>query len=153
MKYPTTKEEAKNHSAEYDLAGMHIAIGSMDAYHIILEKCSHILRQNSLGGKSKQTCQYYNLTCNHRRQILHTITGHPSRWNDKTIVLYDELTRGLKNGTILEDNIFELDENSTNDVIKKVKYRGTWLLVDNGHLNWGVIVPQMKTTIYITQTR
>ena len=88
VKYPTTKEEAMTHSYEFNLAGMHGAIGSMDACHIIVEKCSHRLKQNHLGGKSKLTCRSYNLTCNHRRQILHTTSGHPARWNDKTIVLF-----------------------------------------------------------------
>ena len=153
VKYPTSSKEASVHSHEFDMVGMHGAIGSMDACHVIVEKCSHRLKQNHLGGKSKQTARSYNLTCNHRRQILHTTCGHPARWNDKTIVLYDELARGLKNGTILNDNIFELFEKGDDGSIIKVKYRGAWLLVDNGYLNWGITIPPMKQTLYITETR
>ena len=75
-----------------------------------------------LGGKSKQTCRSFNLTCNHRREISDTTGGHPVRWNDKTRVLYDELARGLKNGELLTDNIFELFEKDATGGIIKVKY-------------------------------
>ena len=107
VKYPKTTAEIGNHSSEFEIAGIHGAIGSMDVCHVIIEKCTHRLKQNHLGGKSKQTARSYNLTCNHRRQIFHTTSGYPARWNDKAVVLYDELARGLRNRSILEDNIFE----------------------------------------------
>ena len=153
VQYPKSAVEASNHTREFDMAGMHGAIGSMDACHVTIGKCSHRLKQNHLGGKSKQTARCYNLTCNHRRRILHTTCGHPARWNDKTIVLYDELARGLKNGKIMEDNVFELLQKDDNGLITKMKYRGAWLLVDNGYLNWGIIIPPMKQTIYVSETR
>ena len=153
VKYPKTSAELDNNSNEFEIAGMHGAIGSMDACHVIIEKCTHRLKQNHLGGKSKQTARSYNLTCNHRRQILHTTSGHPARWNDKTVVLYDELARGLRNGSILEDNTFELLQKENDGLVKKVKYRGAWLLVDNGYLNWGNTIPPMKHTLYIRETR
>ena len=83
---------------EFAMAGMNGAIGSMDACHVLMEKCANRLRQNHLGGKSKNTCRSFNLTSNHRRQILHTTPGHPARWNDKTIVLMDELATQLRKG-------------------------------------------------------
>ena len=135
------------------MAGMHGAIGSMDACHVIIEKCSHRLCQNHLGGKSKLTCRSFNLTCNHRRQILHSTPGNPARWNDKTIVLFDQLALDLRNKKIMNDNIFELLQHDDNGAVIKVKYRGAWLLVDNGYLNWGITIPPMKNTLYITQTR
>ena len=136
------------------MAGMHGAIGSMDACHIVIEKRSHRLKQMHLGGKSKQTCCSFNLTCNHRRESLHTTCGHLDQWNNKTIVLYDELARGLKNGELLTDNTFELFERGATGDIIKVKYCGAWLVVDNGYLNGGgVIKPPMKRTMYIIETR
>ena len=36
VKYPTTKEEATTHSYEFNQAGMHGAVGSMDACQIII---------------------------------------------------------------------------------------------------------------------
>ena len=56
VKYPTTSENIKMHPKEYEIVGFHGTVGSIDAYHIIMEKRSHRLKQNHLGGKSKQTC-------------------------------------------------------------------------------------------------
>ena len=140
VKYPTTANEMKTQTKEYEVAGFHGAFGSMDACHIIMEKCSHRLKQNHLGGKSKHTCRSFNLTCNHRRQTLHTTPGHPARWNDKTIVLYDKLAVGMRGGELMQDNEFELLEKKDNGEIIKVKYKGAWLLVDNGYLNWGTTI-------------
>ena len=44
------------HSREYEMTGFHGVFGSMDACHIVIEKCAHKLKQNHLGGKSKKTC-------------------------------------------------------------------------------------------------
>ena len=55
--YPTNYDEARTHMEEYIVAGLPGAIGSMDACHVMLEKCSHRLKQNHLGGKSKHTCR------------------------------------------------------------------------------------------------
>ena len=30
--------------------------------------------------------------------------------------------------------------------VRKVKYQGAWVLVDNGYLSWSATVPQIKTT-------
>ena len=125
----------------------------MDACHVLIEKCSHRLKQNHLGGKSKQTCRSFNLTANHRRQILHTTSGHPAMWNDKTIVLYDKFACDLKKGKIMQDHIFELLQKDHNGNICAVKYRGAWLLVDNGYLNWGTTIPPMRNTIYKDASR
>ena len=49
VKYLSTAKEMKEHSTEYEIARMHGAVGSMDAYHIVLKKCSHRLKQNHMG--------------------------------------------------------------------------------------------------------
>ncbi len=41
---PTTAEEAKEHEKEMAMAGFHGAVGSSDATHIGMEKCSAWLR-------------------------------------------------------------------------------------------------------------
>jgi len=48
---------------------------------------------------------------------------------------------------VLKDLEFELyyDYNEIGQVVK-VKYKGVWLLVDNGYMNWGVTIPPMKNT-------
>ena len=153
VKYPKCQEEAATHTMEYQIAGLCGAIGSMDSCHVIMEKCSHRLKQNHFGGKSKQTCRSFNLTCNHRRKILHTTSGHPARWNDKTIVLFDDFATDLRNGNIMGDNSFVLFEHDGSDIIVEVKYCGAWLIVDNGYLEWSVTIPPMKDTMYYKETR
>ena len=149
VNYPKNSSEAQTHQKEYEVAGIHGAIGSMDACHVIIEKCSARLRQNHLGGKSKLTCRSYNLTCNHRRQILHTTSGSPARWNDKTIVLFDKLALDLQKGRILNDNVFKLYQRNDCGEVISVKYRGAWLLVDNGYLKWATTIPPCKNTIFM----
>ena len=153
VKYPTNKDEMQQHTKEFEVAGFHGAVGSMDACHVLMEKCSHRLKQNHLGAKSKHTCRSFNLTCNHRKQILHTTCGHPARWNDKTIVLYDNFAVGLRKGDLMTDNIFELHDITDAGEDIKVRYRGCWLLVDNGYLNWGNKICPMKRTIYRNESR
>ena len=47
-------------------------------------------------------------TVAHTRQILGTTCGHPGTWNDKTLVLFDELVKGVNEGTYLSENEFVL---------------------------------------------
>ncbi len=53
------------------------------------------MRQAHLDHKSIVTLRKYNLTCNHRRKILHTTEGHPARWNDKTLIRSDNFMSEL----------------------------------------------------------
>ena len=73
-------------------AGFPGCISSTDAIHIPLERVSCRIRQGHLGYKMSCTARTYNLTVNHRRQILHSTTGYPGRWNDKTLILRYNLT-------------------------------------------------------------
>ena len=92
----------------------------------------------------KHTARTYNITVNHRRRILSTTTGHPSRWNDKTLVRFDKFVSGIHDGSILEDVEFELLERNEEGDIVTIKYKGAWLIVDNGYLRWAVTVPPFK---------
>jgi hypothetical protein len=94
------------------------------------------------------TARTYNITVNHRRQILATTTGHQARWNDKTLALFDWFMTDLKNGQIMDDMFFELYERGGADgnTIVKRRYQGAWLLVDNGYLAWPTTAPPIKTT-------
>ena len=53
-------EEAQNHMHEMNKAGLHGAVGSTDAKHILLEKCSNCLKNAHLGGKMKHAARTYN---------------------------------------------------------------------------------------------
>jgi hypothetical protein len=149
---PTTCDEARHHTSEYSMAGFPGAIGSTDATHIMLERVQYRLRQTHIGFKMSHTARTYNITVNHRRQILATTAGHPARWNDKTLALFDTFMTDLKDGHIMNDMFFNLYEenggNTTqqNPTVVTRTYQGAWLLVDNGYLAWPTTVPPIKTT-------
>jgi hypothetical protein len=63
---PQAAEEARTHIVEFSKAGCHGCVGSSDATHIAVDKCSYRLWQNHLGGKTKLTTRTCNLTINHR---------------------------------------------------------------------------------------
>ena len=153
VRMPVTLEEGLENEREFKLAGFPGAVGSMDATHILLEKVSNRTRQAHLGFKMSHTARSYNVTVNHRRRILSTTHGHPARWNDKTLVMYDEFATALKDGSVLDDLEFELYEYDEEGNVVKRKYRGAWLLVDNGYLAWSVTVPPIKTTTSRTEIR
>ena len=91
---------------------------------------------------------------NNRRWILATSTGHPSRWkNNKTLVLFESFVVALLEGPILVDAEFELYERAADSTIEKVKYKGTWLIMDNRYLNWPTAVPPIKTSCSCTDIR
>jgi len=92
---PLTSQDAATHISEFEKVGFSGCCGSTDATHIVIEKCSHRLKQNHNGGKLTHTARTFNLTVNHRRQILSTTQGYPARWNDKTLVLFDDFVRGI----------------------------------------------------------
>jgi hypothetical protein len=66
---PKTVDEVETHMHEYQLVGYAGAIGSTDATHIALEKCSYRLKKH-LGAKQHLTTRWFNHTINHSHQIL-----------------------------------------------------------------------------------
>jgi hypothetical protein len=117
-----------------------------DATHILLEKVKYRLRQSHSGFKSSHSSRTYNITVNHCHQILATTTGHPVRWNDKALVLFDNFVVSLNEGNHLDDVSFGLYESDCDGRIETVKYRGAWFIVDDGYLNWPVTVPPLKAS-------
>eukprot|EP00804_Cyclotella_cryptica_P019054 CCRYP_014463-RA/>CCRYP_014463-RA protein AED:0.10 eAED:0.10 QI:0/0/0/1/1/1/2/0/449 len=150
--YPKNFEEAKDHMKEFTVAGLPGALGSTDATHITTWQCEYNLRNNHLGGKSSSTTRSYNITVNHWRRILHSTRGGPGRWNDKTMVLFDTFVRGIRDGDHLNDVEFELFERRHGDIIT-IKYRGGYVIVDNGYLCWSATVPPYKVTNKLTEIR
>jgi DDE superfamily endonuclease len=143
IRYPETEEEVKDAMAEFSEAGFHGCIGSTDATHVILEKCSASLKNMHLGGKLSQTARAYQITVNHRRRILWTTQGFPARWNDKTVVRFDKFVTGIWLGDLyanIEYSLFGTDGSQT-------LYRGLWLLVDNGYLSWSCTIPPYKEAV------
>lgn len=150
---PQTADEAKTHMHEMNLAGFNGAIGSMDASNVIIINCRYGLRQAHLGHKLSKTARTYNIIVNHRRRILASTGGHPSRWNDKTIVLFDEFIQDLRNGKVLCDNEFELLERDADGNITSAQYKGVWVQVDNGYLEWSITIPPYKCCSDLKEVR
>ena len=94
---PHTAADLRSCESEYAMAGFPGCIGSTDATHVPLDKVTASFRQAHIGfkGGSETTSKTYNLTVNHRRQILHMTRGHPGRWNDKTLVRFDPFMADL----------------------------------------------------------
>jgi len=49
-------------------------------------------------------------------------------------------------GDVLPDLEFELLENDETGTVVTKKYKGPWIIVDNGYLKWSTTVPPMKIT-------
>ena len=150
---PTTKEEAALHTKEFEKAGFAGAVGSTDATHVIIKKCRYQVRQAHLGHKMNKTARTFNVTVNHRRRILSSTKGHPCTWNDKTLIGFDDFVSGLNDGTELADIEFELFEKCEDGRIKKRKYKGCWVLTDNGYLPWAVTMPPSKYSTSLAEMR
>ena len=61
--------------------------------------------------------------CDHSRRILGTTMVHPGTWNDKTLVLFDELIIDITNGSIPDDFELKLYEKKVNGEIGTVVYK------------------------------
>jgi hypothetical protein len=143
---PRDEDELQTNSREYEMAGLPGCIGSQDATHIGMLRCQYRLRQYHNSYKLPMPTRTYNLTVNHRRRILSSTRGHPGRWNDKTLVLYDSLSTDLRDGRRYANNEFELLETDpVTGNIRKVRYVGVWLVVDNGYLSWSTLIPPITS--------
>ena len=140
-----------NHEKLFAQAGMNGCIGSGDGTHIMMLNCPSWAANSHKGFKLNLPARTYNLTVSHTKLILCSTTGHPSTWNDKTLVLYDELLSGVHDGTKYNDHVFKLLERKSNGEIIEVEYQGVWFMVDNGYLDWSCTVPPVKdATTYQT---
>jgi hypothetical protein len=138
-----SNQDTGTHQHEFNQAGCNGAIGSTDAVHVILEKVQRTVRNSHLGWKLAHTARTYNVTVNHRRRVLSTTDGHPARWNDKTLVLFDSFIKGIQDGEVLQDTKFFLYEYKNGAIVRR-NYLGCWVLCDNGYLAWSTTVPPHK---------
>ena len=142
IKRPKTDEEISDCRAEFTEAGFDGCIGSADVTHVIIEKCQARLKNQNLGGKSSHTTRAFQLVVNHRRKIIASTVGFPGRWNDKTVVRFDDFIADIQRGKYLEDTEFSLKEANGDDV----KYNGAWILVDGGYPTWTTLICPFKDT-------
>ena len=150
---PVHLPEARSNMREYEVAGFPGCVGSTDCTHVTTERCEYRLKNNHLGAKSSHTTRTFNLTCNHRRRIIHSTHGGPGRWNDQTMVRLDQFISGIRDGLLLQDNDFKLlDYDRLGNVIS-VKYKGVYVIVDNGYLQWSCTVPPFTVTSDMDEIR
>ena len=139
------------HEKLFAIAGMNGCAGSSDATNIMMLNCPSWASNSHKGFKLNLPARTYNLTVSHTKLILCSTTGHPSTWNDKTVVLYDPLISSVHDGLLHNDFEFKLFEKRSNGDIVEVIYKGLWFMVDNGYLNWSCTVPPVKdATTYET---
>jgi hypothetical protein len=150
---PKTAEDVKDHMLEMASAGFPGNGGSTDATHVMSERISNAQQQSNKSWKLGCTARTFNLTCNHRRKILSTTSGHPARWNDKTLQIFDPLMQGIDKGDILGDFLFTLLEADLNGNIVEVEYKGVWLMVDNGYLRKATAVPPLSRSLVAKEIR
>jgi len=137
-------DEVETHMHEYQLAEFAGAIGSTDATHIALEKCSYRLKKH-LGAKQHLTTRWFNHTINHSHQILSTPVGYPGRWNDKTIVLFDPFVKGIYEGLCHYRNLFFILYPL---VFLMLKTFFTLLMVLHHTINLGDVLPTVSFQLY-----
>ncbi len=58
----------------------------------------------------------------------------------------DNFVSGIQDGTVLENVTSELFAHNKDGKVKKMCFRGTYLIVDNGYLNWSCTVPPFGVT-------
>jgi hypothetical protein len=64
--HPTNAEEAATHTHKMVIAGFDGCVGSSDATHVGMEKCSYRIANMNTGAKLSMPSQTYNMTVNHR---------------------------------------------------------------------------------------
>ena len=150
---PATELDVTAFEQVFAIAGFNGCIGSSDATHVGLLQCPSWALINHKGHKLGIPSRNYNATVTHSRQVLGTTCGHPGTWNDKTIVMFDHLIRGVHEGELFSDNEFTLLELNDDGEETEITYKGAWFIVDNGYLNWSCTVPPMKHPVTYEEIR
>ena len=141
---PSLNKKISDQEKLFRLAGFNGCIGSSDATHVGMLSCAAWAQVLNKGYKLNMPSRTYNITVDHSRLIHGSTLGHPATWNDKTLILYDELVCGVNNGNIPDDFEFMLYERNEKGEVVEVAYKGVWFMVDNGYLNWSCTVPPVK---------
>ena len=102
---PMTLEDAEARSCVCK-AGFPGCVLSTDATHVALDNCLHWLKHIHKDFKLALLSRTYNISVNHRKCILHSSSGHPTSWNDKTLQRFDNFMAGVKSGETLSDVVF-----------------------------------------------
>ena len=150
---PASKLDVSLFEKVFAMAGFNGCIGSTDATHVGMLQCPSWALINHKGHKLAIPSRNYNATVTHSHQILGTTCGHPGTWNDKTLVLFDHLIRGVNEGELYSDREFTLLELNEKGEEVEITYIGAWFIVDNGYLDWSCTIPPMKHPLTYEQIR
>ena len=90
--------------------GFNACLRSTDATYIGMVSCAVWKKINQLGPKLNTPSSSHNETVTYFRKMLGTTSRHHAKWNDKIIVLRDELIRGAHEGKLFNDKKFTLLE-------------------------------------------
>ena len=112
----------------FRLAGFNGCMGSSDGTHIGMLCCPSWAFHNHKGFKLAMPSRNYNATVTHWKQILGTTCGHPGTWNDKSLILFDELIQGVHEGKFMAKEEFKLFELNKDRIVEEVTYQGAWLV-------------------------
>ena len=137
----------------FKIAGFDGCVGSTDATNIPMLDCPAWATVMHKSFKLSSPARTYNLTTAHTRQILSSTCGHPSTWNDKTLILCDDFATSIRDNKLFNDFDFKLFEEDEGGNIIEVEYSGAWLIVDNGYLYWSCTVPLLKESSSYKFTR
>ena len=88
---PETTTDSTVFESVFVSAGFSGCVESSDGTHIGMHLCATWAVNNHKGHKLNIPSRTYNVTVTHWRHIIGTTCGHPSTWNDKTVVLFDKL--------------------------------------------------------------
>lgn len=141
---PASKINLLTHGEIYATAGFNGCLGLTYGSHVAMLNCPSWASIAHKGPKQSFPCRTFNTTVGHTRQILGSTSGHPSTWNDKTVVLFDELLTKFKETKLNKDYEFKLLEYDNQNNLIEVTYHGGWFIVDNGYLNWSCTIPPMQ---------
>ena len=138
---PSRETNVGEYEALFKASGFDGCIGSVDATHVPIVTCPHWARNIHKGFKLSMPARSYNVTVDHSRRVLGSTCGHPSTWNDKTLILFDEFISNVHNGKVPDQFQFKLFEKDKNGNVIQVLYKGVWFICDNGYLSWSCTVP------------
>ena len=153
VKTPCHENELGSQIEMMIAAGFPGGLASTDATNVPMDSCDFGSRQTHKGYKLNRPCRTYNLSALRSRRIISSTGGHPSRWNDQSIVWFDDFVMNLKSGKSFLSNIFYLYEYDSDGRVVQVAYRGGWLLTDNGYHDWAVTIPPYKRCTNIQMVR
>ena len=136
-----------------ECAGFSGCCASSDATHVPILNCRFGIRQSHIGWKTKSTARTYNISATRSRRILSSTGGHPSRWNDKSIIWFDDFLTSINAGRMLNNNKFILYEYGKNKEILSTQYEGCWVLVDNGYHDWPTTIAPFQMSSCVEDIR